>query len=581
MLRTKVVIRLVTLGLFSLSLTSKSSAFLFSSKNKDVAARVNGDIITRAEFQKKLESLNFATKDNKAEDQKAKQDALQALITDRLVEQKAQKLDLSTDPAYSQRFEKYTLEHLSDLLFQKEIVEKVQVQDTEITAFYNANLEQLFTKPEQFKVSHILIKMETDTLQKTSSKKAKQAQKEAEKKALEKIESVYQRAVKGEDFAALAKEYSEEEGSREKGGELGYLPRGRMLTEFDDQLSTLQPNEVSKPFKTKFGYHILKYTDKKPSEVIELNKDLSDRIKATLLKDKQRKKADEYLQDLKMRTSYVFNEKVLNQEPDSVKDDPWVLIANDKDTTRFLKYKGELSQYQQYLRKEDLTLEDKKKLLVDKVSLFDLLIREAKTGGYDTLPEYVKDVNDFRMQAARKEVLDQGILLGYIPTEAEVYDYYLSHRDEYPADSSIHVYHIIFNDSLKAEEVLKKIKDGADFVEMAKEYYPGEKEIRDVAYDLGYIGDKDISAEFYKTAARLKVGEVGGPVKSEWGYHLVKVVERRSDSPVELYREKLSSQVAKEKAVKYKADWEQKLREGQQIWVNEKLIKKFKLASKN
>lgn len=577
MQKTRIFIQLVTLGLFSLSLTTNSNAFLFSSKNKDIAAKVNGEIITKEDFKKKLESLNFVTKDNKAEEQKTKRNALETLITDRLVEQKAKKLDVSKDEAWKQREEKYSLEHLLDLLFRKEIVEKVQVQDSEITVFYNENLAELFTKPEQFKVSHILIKIETDTLQKGNSKKAKQAEKQAETKALKKIKSIYERAKNGEDFAALARQYSQEDGTREKGGELGYLPRGRMLKEFEEQLSTLQPNEISKPFKTKFGYHILKYTDKKPSEVVELNKDLIDRIKSSLVKDKQRKKADDYILDQKKQANYVFNEEVLSQNPDSVNGDPWVLSIDNQDTVKFLKYKGELGPYKQYLQKDDLTLEDEKKLLVDKISLFNLLVLAARRGGYDTLPEYVKEVNDYRVKVARKRVLDEGVLLGYIPTDAEVYDYYLAHRDQFPPDSSIHVYHIIFSDSLKAEEVLKKIKDGADFVEMAKEYYPGEKEIRDVVYDLGFISDKDISPEFYKTAAQLKVNEVGGPVKSDWGYHLIKVVERRSDSPVELYKDKINNLVTTEKAGKVRAEWQKKLRDGQQIWSNEKLVKKFKL----
>ena len=577
MQKTRILIQLVTLGLFSLSLSTNSNAFLFSSKNKDIAAKVNGEIISKEDFKKKLESLNFVTKDNKTEEQKTKRDALENLITDRLVEQKAKQLDFSADEASKQRYEKYSLEHLLDLLFRKEIVEKVQVQDSEVTAFYNENLAELFTKPEQFKVSHILIKIETDTLQKVKSKKAKLAEKEAETKAHKKIETIYEKAKKGEDFAALARQYSQEDETREKGGELGYLPRGRMLKEFEEQISTLQPNEISKPFKTKFGYHILKYTDKKPSEVVELNQDLIDRIKTTLAKDKQRKKADDYISNQKKSASYVFNEKVLSLNPDSVEDDPWVLSLDSRDTIKFSKYRGELDLYKQYLKKDDLTLDDKKKLLVDKVSLFNLLILAAKKEGYDTLPEYVKDVNDYRVKLARKKVLDEGVLLGYIPTEAEVYDYYLAHRDQFPPDSSIHVYHIIFSDSLKAEEVLKKIKDGADFVEMAKEYYPGEKEIRDVAYDLGFISDKDISPEFYKTAAQLKVNEVGGPVKTDWGYHLIKVVERRNDSPVELYKDKIDKLVTTEKAGKVRAEWQKKLRDGQQIWINEKLVKQFKL----
>jgi foldase protein PrsA len=178
------------------------------------------------------------------------------------------------------------------------------------------------------------------------------------------------------------------------------------------------------------------------------------------------------------------------------------------------------------------------------------------------------------------KILAEGKLQGYVPSDEEVYDYYLAHREEFPGDSSLHVYHIIFTDSLKALEVLQKIKDGADFVEMAKEYYPGEKEIREIAYDLGFISDVEISPEFYKAAAQLKVGEVGGPVKTDWGYHLIKLVERREGSPVELYKSRLKSLVTMEKQSEYKAKWEKKLRQGQEIWINDKLIEKLKIKPK-
>jgi parvulin-like peptidyl-prolyl isomerase len=560
------------LGLFSLNLTTNSNAFLFSSKNKDIAAKVNGEIITKEDFKKKLESLNFVTKDNKEAEQKTKRDCLEMLISDKLVGQKAKKLDLSQDSVWKMKERKHSLEFLTDLLYKKEVAEKAPVGDSEITAYYNENLDKIFTKPEEFKISHILIKVEEDTLQKKSGKK-----KDREKEALEKIEPIYQRAKNGEDFAALAKEFSEEDGSKEKGGELGYLPRGRMLKEFEEQISSLQPNEVSRPFRTKFGYHILKYTDKKPSEVMELNDDLKEKIKYNLARDNQKKRAEEYLKDLQGRTKYLFNEEVLNQNPDSVKDDPWVLIIENQDTTKFSQYRGDIGRYKSYLKKNTLTLEDKKKLLMDYTSLFNLLVFEGKRAGYDKLPEYVQEMDALRMDEAKSRIINQGILQGYVPSDSEAYDYYLSHRDEFPPDSSLHVYHIIFSDSLKAEEVLKKIKEGADFVEMAKEYYPGEKEIRDVAYDLGYISDKEISPEFYKAAALLQVGEVSTPLKTEWGYHLIKLVERKSDSPMELNKSKIKNLVFNEKTSKLKADWERKLREGEQIWINEKLVKKFKL----
>ena len=570
MIRPKLLFQLLILGLFSLSQTTNSNA---GSKDKDAVAKVNGEVITKEDFKKKLESINFVTKDNKEEEQKTKREALDLLITDKLVEQKAKKMDLSQDEEWKKKEEKHSLDYLVELMYKKEVVEKVEVQDSEITDFYEKNKGELFNKPEQYKISHILVGIKKDTLQKDDPEQ----EKEAEKKALEKIESIYNRVIAGEDFSALAKQFSDEEKTREKGGELGFLPKGTMLKEFEEQISTLQPGEVSKPFKTKYGYHILKYTDKLPGELMEYNDDLKNRIKFTLSKEKQKKRVGEYLDSLKSRTNYLYNEEVLNQKPDLVAGDPWVLIIDNQDTVKFSKYKGDLEPYRAYLKKDSLDLEDKKKLLRDYSSLYNILVLEGKRGGYEKLPEYSEEMNKFRFKEAERRVLAGRTLKPSVPSDEEVNDYYFSHMEEFPPDSSIHVYHIIFNDSLKAEEVLKKIQEGADFVEMAKEYYPGEKEIRDVAYDLGFISDKDISPEFYNTAIRLQVGKVSHPVKTEWGYHLIKLVERRSDSPVVLYKDKIKTLVNQEKQKKVKAEWEKSLREDEEIWVNEKLVKKFKL----
>ncbi len=560
---------------FYLGLTGCAGVFSSGSKDKNVAARVNGEAITKEELVDKLESMNFTTKDNKEEEQKKKKEALEMLITDKLVDQKAENLDLSQDEDWKKKEEKHRLEYLVELMYKKEIAEKTVVQDSQVVDYYNQNREKLFTKPEEYKVSHILIKI--DTLQDGGNPNAL---KKAEEKAKKKIESIYEKAIAGEDFSALAKKYSEEEQTRERGGELGFLPRDRMIKEFEEQVTTLEPGEVSKPFRTRYGYHILRYTEKKPEELMELTEGLKNQIKSGLIRKKQDEKAKEYLENLKNKASYLYNEEVLKQDPASVKDDPWVLIIDGVDTTKFLKYISDLSRYKMYFNKDTLSLEDKKTLLRDYSTLFNILVLEGKRNGYQQLPEYTKEMNDFRFKEAKIKVLAGGKLQGYLPSNEEVYDYYLAHRDEFPADSSLHVYHIIFTDSLKALEVLQKIKNGADFVEMAKEYYPGEKEIREVAYDLGFITDVEISPEFYKAAAQLKVGEVGGPVRTEWGYHLIKLVERREGSPVELYKSRLKTLVTLEKQSEYQKKWEKKLRQGEEIWINAKLIEKLKIKPK-
>jgi parvulin-like peptidyl-prolyl isomerase len=106
---------------------------------------------------------------------------------------------------------------------------------------------------ERVRVRHILIRVDKDAT-------------EAEKrKAREKIEKILSRIKKGEDFSELAKEYSEDTGSRDRGGDLGYIVKGdgSDIPEFEKAAFQLQVGEVSGIVETKYGYHIIKCEEKR------------------------------------------------------------------------------------------------------------------------------------------------------------------------------------------------------------------------------------------------------------------------------------------------------------------------------
>lgn len=78
-----------------------------------------------------------------------------------------------------------------------------------------------------------------------------------------------ERLLKGEDFAALAKEYSEDPGSAAQGGDLGWQPPGTFATRFQETIDQLKPNEVSEPFETQFGIHIAQVLDRRETDFTE------------------------------------------------------------------------------------------------------------------------------------------------------------------------------------------------------------------------------------------------------------------------------------------------------------------------
>ncbi|CAG9612963.1 Foldase protein PrsA 1 [Bacillus rhizoplanae] len=113
-------------------------------------------------------------------------------------------------------------------------------------------------KPE-IKASHILVKDE-ETAKKVEAELAQ-----------------------GKSFEDLAKQYSEDTGSKDKGGDLGYFGPGKMVKEFEDAAYKLKKDEVSQPVKSQFGYHIIKVTDIKELKPFDQEKD---RIKGELVDKK-------------------------------------------------------------------------------------------------------------------------------------------------------------------------------------------------------------------------------------------------------------------------------------------------------
>ncbi len=131
---------------------------------------------------------------------------------------------------------------------------KVAVPATDVQRYYNDNIQQYQT-PEQVRASHILL----NTAGKDEAAVRKQA------------EDILQQVKSGGDFAALAKKFSEDEGSKVNGGDLDYFSRGRMVPEFENVAFTLAPGQVSDLVKSQFGFHIIKVVDKRPGTTRSLD----------------------------------------------------------------------------------------------------------------------------------------------------------------------------------------------------------------------------------------------------------------------------------------------------------------------
>ena len=159
-----------------------------------------------------------------------------------------------------QLMERMTEEQTAETVLKREL--KVEVTEDEIRKFYEDNPAE-FEQPELARAAHVLL-MTMDPATRTDLPDDKKA----EKKKV--AEDVLKRARAGEDFAALARQLSEDDGSKNKGGEYVFS-KSEMVPEFSTAAFSLETNKVSDIVTTQYGYHIIKLYEKSPARKAQLN----------------------------------------------------------------------------------------------------------------------------------------------------------------------------------------------------------------------------------------------------------------------------------------------------------------------
>jgi peptidyl-prolyl cis-trans isomerase C len=315
-IRTKLVRNIVVLvAVLAVSFPAMAAETKSSSKK---AAVVNGVVISQEEYAKELGFYlqRFSRQGLQLSEEqvtKLKNDVLENLIEREILYQESQKFGIKVDQKkvdeamsiVKKRFPS-EMEYKSALstmkiseneiknqikrklaineLIDTKIAQKVVVTDEESKAFYDAN-QNLFKQPEQVRAGQILIKVKDG------------ADEQKKMEAMKKIKEVQTKLKGGQDFAALAKAYSEDDDSNTNGGDLGYLTHGQMAKPIEDAAFGMQPNEVSDIIRTQLGYHLIKVYDKKPEKILAYG-EIKDLLAEHMRKEKTEKEAAKYIAEL-------------------------------------------------------------------------------------------------------------------------------------------------------------------------------------------------------------------------------------------------------------------------------------------
>ena len=177
-------------------------------------------------------------------------------------------------------------------LFEQKAASVEMPTDDELTKFYEDNRER-FDMPETVAARHILIAFKPDDTDEAKAAKRKTA------------EEVREKLVAGGDFAALAAEFSDDPGSKTRGGDLGVFPRGRMVKPFEEAAFTQKTNDIGQVVETAYGFHIIQVTDHKEPHLAPLE-EVKERLSTALHRQKQQEVVREYVKGLREKASIQF-----------------------------------------------------------------------------------------------------------------------------------------------------------------------------------------------------------------------------------------------------------------------------------
>ncbi|MGQ9602480.1 MAG: peptidylprolyl isomerase [Candidatus Bipolaricaulia bacterium] len=175
------------------------------------------------------------------------------------------------------------VKQLQDEKLRATVVTALSPSDEELRNYFEENKPE-FAKPEMVRARHILVKVAQDAP-------------EAEvAKARARIEEIKKELAAGANFAELARKYSEDEGTAQKGGDLGWFQRGQMVKEFEEAAFALKVGEVSEIVRSQYGFHIIKLEDRKPATTFE---EVKDQVRSAYISEKGQEQFDNWYQQIR------------------------------------------------------------------------------------------------------------------------------------------------------------------------------------------------------------------------------------------------------------------------------------------
>ena len=290
MMTTKVLMALGALTLMGLGTACTEGTT--ERAGGEVVAMIGDTEVTRAELEKELSQLPPYVA-GRVSTPEGMREFLDNLLTRRSLMLEAERMGLHEEPQITRQIQEYRERLILQRLMAESLPERTELTEDELRRYYDQNRDQ-YSVGEQVRVSQILIG--------TGARDVDEARGKAR--------SILDRARAGEDFTALARSYSEHS-SAQKGGDLGFFPRGRVIQEVEDvAFSMREPGQLSDLIETDRGLYILRFEERKEAQSRSFE-DVREQIRRRLAPQKEREAYEHFVAGIRDRHEIRINEDAL------------------------------------------------------------------------------------------------------------------------------------------------------------------------------------------------------------------------------------------------------------------------------
>ena len=552
--------------------------FEISAQTKnEIVAKVGNVSISKEEFKKRFEFSPHPRRDNNFDTTLTKLDFLKTLIAEKLLAKNAVEKDLDKTEEFISAYKHIRNLYLRDALYRKEVKEKIAVPDSEFAKGKRKILKTLVAK---FIFS------------------------DDEKE----INDIYNELKKGASFDSILA--TRPESKEQKNAE--EITFGKLNEKIEDAVFNLNVGEISKPLELKEGWYIFKvysFTRKGILDETDLKK-----IERVVTERWENKTYENFYKNFFKKTTINADRKLFDRLYEELKkfihsNEKYFVKKNGKFTlfqpeiskieknfsneelnSVFVKFKEEPVKFKDFLTNlkidgfDFLKFDDKHihSRLNSTVFIFiqnELLAREALKRKYDELPDVAFDLKLWKDNFLSNLNMKQ-IYKTVDVSDEEAYNFFAKNNRIVPQPEQIKIAEILTDNLDVVKTIFDELDKGTNFKKLVEKY-----SIRDSLKQSG--GEYDYTpankeGEIWKAASNMKVGEVFGPIKTDEGYSIIKLLDRKESKQeqfetFEQAKDDIKNILRTEKMYKQLEDVTAKLAIENKIELNENVLKNIKV----